>query len=94
MKNKIIEFWKTGENPITCFRSRKNNNVFPKVSLNIVLEKSKKKQEVLFISSVGERKKYESIIEASIELNIPPNTVYAILNGRLKNKTGYAIQKI
>lgn len=99
---KIIEFWKTGENPITCYNSR------PCISIEKEMPKRQKvqkeirqenympqgrKQAVVVLDKNGNKSEYESVVKTSEALNINSSTLYAVLNGRLENKTEYKIFK-
>ncbi|MEZ0182627.1 hypothetical protein AB9T89_10305 [Flavobacterium oncorhynchi] len=99
---RIIEFWKTGENPITCYNSR------PCISIEKEMPKKQKKekeirpdnfmpqgrkQAVIVLDKKGNKTEYESVVRTSEALNINSSSLYAILNGRLENKTEYQIFK-
>lgn len=87
----IIEFWKTGENPITCYYSRKHREEsppkIPKKKLREV------RQPVIVESPNGEKEEYKSVVEAAEAVGMNCNTLYAVLNGRAKNPTEYKIYK-
>jgi hypothetical protein len=87
----IIEFWKTNENPITCYDSRKNKEeAIPKIP-----KKRQKniKQPVTVESPNGEKEEHPSVVEAAKAVGMNCNTLYAVLNGRAKNTTKYKIYK-
>lgn len=87
----IIEFWKTGENPITCYDSRKNNEQSPP---KIPKKKQREvRQPVIVESPNGEKEEYPSVVEAANVVGMNCNTLYAFLNGRAKNTTKYKIYK-
>jgi len=82
--NSVIEFWKTNENPITCYKSSKKKEV----------EKKKyNKNKVSIINKEGNEKQYNNVTEAAKAINVNKFVVYDILNGRLKNNTGLIIHK-
>jgi hypothetical protein len=96
MENNIIEFWKTDENAITCYKSRPNlciktrRPVDPK---KVTGKGVKLRKKVIVESQSGEIKEYESVFEASKAVLMNYNTLIAFLNGRAKNPTKYKIYK-
>lgn len=87
----IIEFWKTGENPITCYDSRKNQEELPP---KIPKKKQRDvRQPVTVESSNGKKEEFKSVVEAADAVGMNHNTLYAVLNGRAKNTTQYKIYK-
>jgi hypothetical protein len=86
-----IEFWKTKENPITCYKSKPNKGFEKKLKTKI---KFIRKQPVMIINELGIEEKFETAVEASKYIGINAPRLYAILSGRLKNNTGYIINKI
>ena len=80
----IIEFWKTGENPITCYDSVK--------TIAIDVERIKKKtpknnnnlRAVTFISKTGVVTNYESVVQASDKTGLNKNCIYEIISSRMK----------
>ena len=87
----IIEFWKTDENPITCYKSRK--------IIEVVAKKIPKKQPtkikvpVTVVSQEGVKEEFESVVKAADAVGMNPSTLASFLNGRAKNKTEYTIYK-
>lgn len=89
-----VEFWKTNENPITCYKSKPNQCGEP-----LKREKPKRKTNsdkkvpitVEFLN--GEKEEYPSVAAASDAVKMNVNTLYAFLNGRAKNPTEYKIYK-
>lgn len=87
----IIEFWKTGENPITCYDSRKNQEESP---AKIPKKKQREvRQAVMVESPNGDKDEYKSVVEAAVAVGMNCNTLYALLNGRVRNHTEYKIYK-
>lgn len=90
----IIEFWKTNENSVTCYKSRPNQCNEP-----IKREKPKrktnehKKVPITVESPDGEKEEHPSVVEAAKAVGMNCNTLYAVLNGRAKNTTKYKIYK-
>lgn len=90
----IIEFWKTNENAITCYKSRPNlsretvKREKPKRKTN-----NHKKIAVTVESPNGKKEEFPSVIEAANAAGMNCNTLYAFLNGRAKNTTEYKIYK-
>lgn len=89
----IIEFWKTGENPITCYDSRKTTEIdierirkrTPKINNNL--------RAVTFISKTGVVNNYESVVQASDKTGVKRHRIYEIISGRMNNNTEYQIFK-
>jgi hypothetical protein len=87
----IIEFWKTNENPITCYDSRKNKEeAIPKIPKK---RQKNNTQPVMVESPDGKKEEYKSVVEAAAVVGMNCNTLYAFLNGRAKNTTKYKIYK-
>lgn len=93
----IIEFWKTGENPITCYNSRPVDT-----TVRIMPKKAKAKPEnrgktirvpITVIDKAGKQNEFDSVVLASEHVGMNLNTLYAFLNGRAKNPTEYTIYK-
>jgi hypothetical protein len=95
-KNNIIEFWKTGENPITCYTSKGMQSETDQSK-----NKISKANEPVFnlgvpitvIDKEGNINHYISVLQASDAINIPTSALYAYLNGHRKNNTEYKIFK-
>ena len=86
----IIEFWKTGENPITCYSSVKNTRE------SVTVPKLKKKgttQAVTVEHKNGEKEEFLSVVDAAKSLNIKIYTLYNQINGKGKIPTEYQIYK-
>lgn len=94
-KNTIIEFWLTGENPITCYQSRKNHQVLVKIPQSRTPKHKTKgcRKPVIVIDNLGYTTRYESIVLAVAATGISPNSIYALLNGRPSKVIGYQIYK-
>jgi hypothetical protein len=88
----IIEFWKTNENPITCYQSKPCVNIgnFP---ARIARKGSTIKKAVTVVSATGEKEEYPSVFEASLAVKMNYSTLCSFLNGRAKNPTEYKIYK-
>jgi hypothetical protein len=87
----IIEFWKTNENPITCYYSRKNLEESPP---KIPKKRQREvRQPVMVESPNGEKEEHKSVVDAAVAIGMNCNTLYAVLNGRAKNHTEYKIYK-
>jgi hypothetical protein len=87
----IIEFWKTGENPITCYNSKKGNgSVLPRIPKQ---KRRNNNQPVIVTAKNGEDTEYKSVVEAARAIGVKRNTLYAVLNGRAKNTTEYEVFK-
>ncbi len=91
MESNIIEFWKTNENPITCYSSRKQTEVIPKR----VPEKKTNRQSVpvTIVSQSGIKQEFESVRKAADAVGMDPTTLSSFLNGRARNRTEYTIYK-
>lgn len=89
----IIEFWKTGLHPITCYGS----NTIRKESVRVPKKRSVKKpsgtKQPITVKSAKGDKAYESIALCAAELKINANTIYSMLNGRKKNEGEYQFFK-
>lgn len=89
----IIEFWKTGENPITCYSSVKNKKEYVRVPKKRAIKiKIYNKQPVIVKSPKGE-KQYDSVVLCAEELGIKTDFIYQRLNGHLKNNGEYQFFK-
>jgi hypothetical protein len=86
----VIEFWKTGENPITCYDS------FKTTEIDAVPKKQNRRrlQPVLVVDPHEKEYPFESVVLAAIFLEISLSKLYSILNGNSKNFTTYKISKI
>ena len=87
----IIEFWKTGENPITCYNSRPNKESIVKVPKQL---KKQTTQPVLVEFADGKNQEYETVVEAAAALKIESSKLYNILNGKGKPSLKYSVYKI
>lgn len=94
-KAKIIEFWKTGENPITCYRSRKEHHVndIAKVVKEINHNIKPWRTPVIVIDNTGVSKCYDSVVIASDVTGLSLYNIYAMINGRRNNIKGFQIYK-
>ena len=95
MTTNIIEFWKTGENPITCYVSKPMKDI---VEIPFHKQPSFKKklhnlQPVIIEDDKGEKVEIESVVATAPILKISKAKLYDILNGRGKNDTGYKVYK-
>lgn len=87
----IIEFWKTGENPITCYYSRKNKEQLePKIPNKLI---KSRKQAVTVVSPNGKKQEYESVVQAADAVGVNKQMLYDFFNGRAKNTTEFQIYK-
>lgn len=86
----IIEFWKTKENPITCYQSRPNKESSVKVP-NKILKPKMRPVTVEFPN--GEKQEHISVTDAALALKINSSTLSAILNGRGKQPAQYKVFK-
>lgn len=90
----VIEFWKTGENPITCYRSKSQSK-----SDTGRGEKKEKalgktvKKSITVEDENGEKEIYPSVKAASDALKFKYSTMCGFLNGRCNNPTGLKIYK-
>lgn len=89
----IIEFWKTKENPITCYHSRKNKEMIGKVPTTSKKHQNGNQQPVMVEFPNGEKQEYKSVLEAATAVEMKSDALYAMLNGRKKNLTEYKIYK-
>ena len=89
----IIEFWKTGENPITCYSSVKNKRETVRVPKKRAIKiKTFNTQSVIVKSPEGE-KEYKSVVLCAAELGLKSDFIYQRLNGHLKNDGEYQFFK-
>ena len=89
----IIEFWKTNENPITCYSSvigKKERVRIPKKRA-IKIQKHNA-QAVIVKSSTGE-KEFKSVVLCAKELELKTDYIYQRLNGHCKNSGEYQFFK-
>lgn len=86
----IIEFWKTKENPITCYQSRPYREMIGKVPKKILKPKM---QPVVVEFPNGEKQEHKSVTDAAIALKMNSSTLCSILNGRGKQSTQYKVFK-
>lgn len=92
-KSKIIEFWQTGENPITCYTSRPNIDVEPVIFKKNVRDIIKSRVSVTTIDKSGKKEVHLSVVKAAEVLKMNKSTLYSILNGHTKNTSEYEIFK-
>jgi hypothetical protein len=90
---KFIEFWKTGENPITCYISRPNLESDVKVPKKTKKIANNSKQGVTIVDDKGKQSEYQSVVEAAASLQMNKSTLYSVLNGYRDNPTNYQIFK-
>lgn len=86
----IIEFWKTGENPITCYNSLKNNSETVRVPYQ---GKKVNTQAVTVEHKNGAKEEFTSVVDAAKSLNIKSSTIYNHINGRGKKIPEFEIYK-
>lgn len=86
----IIEFWKTGENPITCYHSVKLNEKGIRVPNKT---DKNRKLAVTVISQKGEKQEFESVAKAAEAVGVHKQFLYDYFNGRRKNSTVYQFYK-
>ena len=89
----IIEFWKTNENSVTCYKSRPNQCDNPVKRGKPKRKTNQQKVPITVESPNGDTEEYPSVVEAASATGINHNTLYAFLNGRAKNPTEYKIYK-
>jgi hypothetical protein len=89
----IIEFWKTGENPITCYESIKTTGIDTKRIKKTIRKNNHNLRAVTFISKEGIKSYYDSVVQASEQTGVDRGKIYLIINGKIKNKTAYQIFK-
>lgn len=89
----IIEFWKTGENPITCYGSVKNKRESVRVPKKRELKTPRPHKQPIIVKSPQGEKEYESVVLCAAELKIQSSTIYAKLNGNQKNNGEYQFFK-
>ena len=87
----IIEFWKTGENPITCYHSTKPKQEVVRVPKSI---RKGRKLAVMVVSPNGKKTEYESVAKAADAVGVHKQFLYDYFNGRSKNSTKYQIYKL
>lgn len=85
----IIEFWKTGDNPITCYSISKENETI-RIPNKIL---KGRKVAVTVICPKGQKSEYESVKKAAEAVGVPAQFLYDYLNGRCNNTTKYQINK-
>jgi len=85
----IIEFWKTGDNPITCYSISKQNDV-ERIPNKIL---KGRKVSVTVVCPKGKKSEYESVKKAAEAVAVPAQFLYDYLNGRCNNSTEYLIYK-
>lgn len=89
----IIEFWKTGENPITCYSSLKNNS--ETVTVKVTSQGKKiNTQAVMVEHADGRNQRFESVVKAAFELKVDKSVLYNQLNGKGKPAPGIIIYKL
>jgi hypothetical protein len=90
----IIEFWKTNENAITCYKSRPNRSGETNSPSKVKTRKGATiKKPITVESPDGEKEEYKSVFDASKAVGMNYSTLCAFLNGRAKNPTEYKIYK-
>lgn len=87
----IIEFWKTGENPVTCYHSVKPKKEVARVPEKKLLKS--RKLPVTVVSPNGKKKQYESVVKAAEAVGVTKQFLYDYFNGRCRNSTEYQIYK-
>jgi hypothetical protein len=89
----IIEFWKTGENPITCYKSmivvdNETTQLRSKVKKGSTIKKP-----ITIEHKNGDKEEYSSVFAASVAIGTNYSTLCSFLNGRAKNPTDYTIYR-
>ena len=90
----IIEFWKTNENAITCYKSKPfiyKGAITPLRS--IAKKKYFPKTPVIVEKPSGKKEEYESMRQAACAMEVTPQKLYDFLNGKGPNPTEYKIYK-
>lgn len=89
----IIEFWKTGENPITCYSSVKNKS--EPLTVRVPYQGKKiNTQPVIVEFADGRNQRFESVVEAAFQLKVDKSALYNKLNGKGKPLLGFTIYKL
>lgn len=88
-----IEFWKTKENPITCYIS--TGTPYKTDSVKEPREGKVNSQRVPIVveRNDGIVDEYESVVQAAKALSVKESSLYAYLNGHGKNPTEHKIYK-
>lgn len=100
----IIEFWKEGLNPITCYKTSREINRSPErmdldtSSLNEKIRKANRAKKshtraVTIEYSFGQKIEFDTVVQAALFMKVTKEKLYAILNNHLKNNTPYKIYK-
>ncbi|MBX9886655.1 MAG: hypothetical protein K2Y30_01820 [Flavobacteriaceae bacterium] len=93
----IVEFWKTNENPITCYSSKpfiqNEASSLIKIKPRIGKTQAYRSIPVTVETKQGEVNTYPTVFEASQALGMTYNGLCALLNGKAKNLTEYKIYK-
>lgn len=89
----VIEFWKTNENAITCYKSKPNKCTEVFIKLVKAKKRFTNKQAITVESLNGEIQSFPSVIEASKSLGMNYSTLCCYVNGKSRNTTDYKFNK-
>jgi hypothetical protein len=90
----IVEFWKSNENPITCYKSKPCVTAGQDPGAKVKLKKgSSIKQRITIEFPTGEKVEYPSVLEASAAVKINYNTFRSWLHGSRTNSSEYKIYR-
>jgi hypothetical protein len=90
----IIEFWKTSENPITCYQSKPCVNLGNDIPMKAKFKKGSTIKKAITVENTdGGKEEYPSVFAASIAVKMNYSTLCSFLNGRAKNPTKFKIYK-
>lgn len=88
-----IEFWKTKENPITCYISTGTRYKTEAVKEPREGKVNSQRVPIMVERNDGTVDEYESVVLAAKALSVKESSLYAYLNGHGKNPTEYKIYK-
>lgn len=89
----IIEFWKTNENPITCYGSVKNKRESVRVPKKRAVKVQKYNTQAVIVKTPEGQKEFKSVVLCAVELGVKTDFIYQRLNGHLKNNGEYQFFK-
>lgn len=88
-----IEFWKTNENPITCYISTGTPYKTDSVKKPRAGTGNSQRVPIMVEYTNGTLEEYGSVVLAAKALSVKESSLYAYLNGHGKNPTEYKIYK-
>jgi hypothetical protein len=90
----IIEFWKTNENPITCYHSKPCVNIGNSIPMTRKYKKGSTIKKAITVEHPnGDKDEYVSVAQTAIAIKMNYSTLCSLLNGRAKNPTEFKIYK-